>query len=82
MTSFQAYLSSAKTKRVLSMKPGEEGFSMNQAIEILHSVRGMNVIGGDVVCLMPTKDSTNQITAMRAASIMFEMVSLIGETKV
>ena len=55
---------------------------MNQAIEILHSVRGMNVIGGDVVCLMPTKDSTNQITAMRAASIMFEMVSLIGETKV
>ena len=67
---------------VANLEPGEEGFSMNQAIEILHSVRGMNVIGGDVVCLMPTKDSTNQITAMRAASIMFEMVSLIGETKV
>ena len=39
------------------------------------------MIGGDVVCLMPTKDSPNQITAMRAAAIMFEMISIIGERK-
>ncbi len=66
---------------VSNIEPGEDGFTMNQAIEILRSVRGMNVIGGDVVCLMPTKDSPNQITAMRAAAIMFEMISIIGERK-
>ena len=67
---------------VSNLEPGEDGFSMNEAIELLHSVRGMNIIGGDVVCLMPTKDSPNQITAMRAAAVMFEMIALIGEQKI
>jgi guanidinopropionase len=67
---------------VSNIEPGEDGFTMNQAIELLHAVRGMNVIGGDVVCLMPSKDSPNQITSMRAAAIMFEMIALIGENKI
>jgi len=29
---------------------------------------------------MPTKDSPNQITAMTAAAIMFEMICLIAES--
>jgi hypothetical protein len=29
---------------------------------------------------MPTKDQTNNITAMVAASVMYEMVGLIAET--
>ena len=41
-------------------------------------LKGNNVIGGDVACLMPTKDSPNQITAMVAASIMFEIICLIS----
>ena len=48
---------------------------------LLQSVRGMNVIGGDVVCLIPTKDSPNKITSMVAMSIMFEMISLIADNK-
>ena len=67
---------------VANIEPSENGFSMNEAIELLHSVRGLNIIGGDVVCLMPTKDTPNQITAMRAASIMFEMISLISENAI
>ena len=66
---------------VSNIEPGEDGFTMDQAVKILRSVRGLNIIGGDVVCLMPTKDSPNQITAMRAASIMFEMIAMIGENK-
>ena len=34
---------------VSNLEPGEDGFKMDQAIEILRSVRGLNVIGGDVV---------------------------------
>ena len=52
---------------------------MDEAVELIHAVRGMNIIGGDVVCIMPTKDSPNQITAMVASAIMFEMISMIAE---
>jgi len=36
--------------------------------------------GGDVVCMMPTKDSPNQITTMTAAAIMFEMIWLTAKS--
>ncbi len=64
---------------VSNIEPGVTGFSMDEATELLHAARGLNIVGGDVVCLMPTKDSPNQITAMVAAAIMFEMVSMIAE---
>ena len=48
-------------------------------MKLLQAVRGKDVIGGDVVCLMPTKDQPNNITSMVAASIMFEMISLIAD---
>ena len=64
---------------VSNIEPGVTGFSMDEAVELLHAVRGMNIVGGDVVCLMPTKDSANQITAMGAAAIMFEMIAMIAE---
>ncbi len=67
---------------VANIEPGGMGFSIDEAVELLHSVRGMNIVGGDVVCLMPTKDNPNQITAMVAASIMFEMIALIAERAV
>ncbi len=64
---------------VANLEPGEGGFSMDEAIELVRSVRGMNIIGGDVVCLMPTKDHRNNITSLAAGSIMFEMISMIAE---
>ena len=43
-------------------------------------MRGRNIIGGDVVCLMPTKDAPNQITAHVANAVLFEMIcSRYGE---
>ena len=65
---------------VANIEPGVTGFSMDEAVALIRSVRGMNIIGGDVVCIMPTKDHPNQITAMSAAAIMFEMISMIAET--
>jgi guanidinopropionase len=67
---------------VSNIEPGVKGFSVDEAIELMHAVRGMNIIGGDVVCLMPTKDSPNQITAMVATAVMFEMISMIAELKI
>ena len=64
---------------VANIEAGADGFRVSQAVAILQSVRGLNIIGGDVVCLVPTKDSPNKITAMVAAAMMFELTALIAD---
>ncbi len=64
---------------VANIEAGIEGFGMDQVVQLLHSMRGRNVIGGDVVCLMPTVDSPNQITSYRAMAVMFEIINLIAD---
>lgn len=64
---------------VANIEAGEKGFDIDEAIALLNSVRGMNIIGGDVVCMMPTKDHPNNITAMVAGAVMFEMIAMIAE---
>ena len=41
---------------VANIEPGVKGFDIDEATALLHAARGLNIIGGDVVCLMPTKD--------------------------
>ncbi|MGI9499160.1 MAG: arginase family protein [Geminicoccaceae bacterium] len=64
---------------VANIEPGVKGFDIDEAIALIHAARGLNIVGGDVVCLMPTKDQPNNITAMVAAAVMFEMISMIVE---
>ncbi|MGY9072675.1 MAG: arginase family protein [Acidimicrobiales bacterium] len=64
---------------VANIEAGIEGFGIDQVMQLIRSVRGKNVIGGDVVCLMPTVDSPNQITSYRAMAVMFEILSLIAD---
>ncbi|MEM9129101.1 MAG: arginase family protein [Pseudomonadota bacterium] len=64
---------------VSNLEASEKGFDIEEAIALLQAVRGMNIVGGDVVCMMPTKDSPNQITAHTASSVMFEMICLIAD---
>jgi guanidinopropionase len=46
---------------------------------MLRALRGLDIVGADVVCLMPTKDLPNQQTAMVAGHIAAEQVSLIAD---
>ena len=64
---------------VSNIEAGVTGWTVDEAMQLLRAVRGKDIIGGDVVCLMPTKDSPNNITAMVAASVMFELISLIAD---
>ena len=54
---------------------------IDEVMEILQAVRGKNVIGGDVVCLMPSKDQPNKITSLVANAVMFEIVCLVAERR-
>jgi guanidinopropionase len=62
---------------VSNLEPSFTGFTIEEAKTLIQSVKSKNIIGGDVVCLMPTKDNANNITSMVAASIMFEIISVI-----
>jgi len=70
-------LDSSVAPAVSNLEPSFKGFSIDEAKLLIQSVKNKNVIGGDVVCLMPTKDNPNNITSMVAASIMFEIISVI-----
>ena len=72
-------LDAAVAPAVANLEPAIEGFKMPEVLKLLQGIRGKNIIGGDVVCLMPTKDAPNQITAHVANSILFEMVCLIAD---
>ena len=61
-----------------SIKDGLKGFNIDEARKLIQSLKGRNIIGGDVACLMPTKDNPNNITSMVAAAIMFEIICLIS----
>lgn len=65
---------------VANIEAGCEGFRVADVTRVLQGMRGRNVIGGDVVCLMPSKDSPNQITALVAMSILFEIICLIADS--
>ncbi len=67
---------------VSNIEAGTVGFTVDQVTEILRAMRGKNVVGGDVVCLMPTRDLPSKVTAMVAAAIMHEIVALIADRKV
>ena len=64
---------------VANLEVGIEGFQIDEVMRLIRCVRGMNVIGGDVVCLMPTKDSPNKQTSHVASVIMFEILSLVAD---
>lgn len=64
---------------VSNLEAGVQGFQIDEAMKLLRAVRGKNIIGADVVCLMPHKDQPNNITSMVAAAVMFEELSLIAD---
>ena len=64
---------------VANLEVGVEGFYVDEVLRLMRCVRGLNVIGGDVVCMMPTKDSPNKQTAHVASVVMFEILSLIAD---
>lgn len=72
-------LDPADAPAVSNLEPLHEGLRASQIVKIFHGLRGMNIIGGDIVCMIPTKDNPNNITAMNAMAIMFEMVALIAD---
>lgn len=58
--------------------PEAGGFSMFQAQRMVRGLRGLNLIGADVVEVSPPFDPTGY-TALNAATIMFEILCIMSE---
>jgi guanidinopropionase len=64
---------------VSNPEPGEAGLTMKEAIRVIQGMRGLDVIGADVVELMPSVDSPNAMTTQNATRIAFELICLIAD---
>lgn len=52
------------------------GLTTREALEILRGLKGLNIVGGDVVEVAPQYDATSN-TAQAGAQMMFTILSLI-----
>ncbi|HEY4721436.1 MAG TPA: arginase family protein, partial [Anaerolineae bacterium] len=60
--------------------PEVGGFSSYQMLQILRGLKGLNLIGGDLVEVSPPFDHSN-ITAILAANLIFEFLSLMAANR-
>jgi guanidinopropionase len=58
--------------------PETGGISINEALRFIRGLRGINIIGADIVCFAPHLDTT-RITALNASSILHEIVTIIAD---
>ena len=58
------------------------GFNTFEAQKlVLQGLRNANIIGGDLVEVLPAADSAGMITSYAAAGIVFDLLSLIADKK-
>ena len=56
------------------------GFTSAEAIDLIRGLKGLNFVGFDVVEVLPDYDPA-EITALLAANIIYEFLSLIALNK-
>jgi agmatinase len=57
------------------------GFTSREAQEFVRGLRGMEIVGCDVVEVYPQYDGPGQVTALLAANIGYEFLTLIAELR-
>lgn len=61
--------------------PEAGGLSMREALALLRGLRGLDLVGGDVVEVAPDLDPSGY-TALNGATLMFEILCLLAEARV
>lgn len=62
--------------------PEVGGMTVRDAQRLLRGLRGLNIIGGDVMEISPPFDTNGQITSLTGATIMYEILCLLSENRV
>lgn len=59
--------------------PEVDGLTIREMMGFMHGLRGLNLIGADIVCYCPPLDNPAQTTALVASELLLECVSLIAD---
>ncbi|ORZ06656.1 arginase [Absidia repens] len=59
--------------------PETGGFTTRELRRIIQGLEGLNLVGADVVEVAPAYDTNAQLTAMAAADVMFDIMSLMSK---
>ena len=58
--------------------PEVGGLTSHEALRLVRSLRGLDIVGFDLVEVSPQFDGPGQITALLAANLLFEFLCLIA----
>ena len=58
--------------------PEVGGLTAYEAVSLVRALRGLTLVGADVVEVSPLYDGPGQVTALLAANLLFEFVSLLA----
>lgn len=58
--------------------PEVGGLTSYEALCLVRALQGLNLVGADIVEVAPLYDGPGQVTALLAANLLFEMVSLLA----
>jgi len=59
--------------------PEVNGMTTREAFALLNQLRGLNLVGADIVCFCPPLDNPAQITAITASEIMLQFVAHMAD---
>ncbi len=59
--------------------PAAGGLTINEVFQLLCGLRGIDIIGADIVCFVPQYDPS-MVTAIHVSAIMHHLVTLLAET--
>lgn len=59
--------------------PEINGLRIREILKVIHGLRGLNLMGADIVCYCPPVDTALQITALVASQLLLEFTTLIAE---
>ena len=72
--------SASKHSRVLSLRKVEGGLTSVESLTLLRSLRGVSLMGADAVEVAPPFDPAGS-TSLLAATIMYELLCLLAESR-
>lgn len=53
--------------------------TMREALGVLRGLRGLDIIGADIVEYAAHKDGPGMVTGVNTAALMFELITLIAD---
>lgn len=61
--------------------PEVNGMTARELFSLLNKLRGLNLVGADIVCFCPPLDNPGQITALTASELLLHLLSHVADYK-